>query len=400
MEECLTMSNPTNPPTPVPDVLFELRPCADQAGLGLITLNAPGSLNALSLDMIRAMTQRLHAWRLDDRVVAVVLRGAGDRAFCAGGDIVQLYHSMVEANGGPAHDAEAFFTEEYRLDYLLHNYPKPVICVGHGIVMGGGMGLLVGCSHRIVTETTRMAMPEITIGLFPDVGGTWFLSRMEAGIGLFLGLTGAPCNAADALQVGWADAFLPASQIDGFLEALQRLPWSSPESNHSRITQVLRAWQEQHLAQMPKGNLAPHQPLIKAVTNHTRLTEVAAAILAVPAPDRWWEKAQQSLAQGCPLTAHLVWWQVNEGRRLSLADVFRRELVLAVNCTRQGNFREGVRALLIDKDNRPAWSARRLEDVTPAHLVAMHQPPWPRHPLADLDQHARQEGPVPDGETP
>jgi enoyl-CoA hydratase/carnithine racemase len=369
---------------PIDEVLFELRHCSDNNRMGIVTLNTPGSLNALTLNMIRRITLQLQEWRQDDAVVCVVLRGAGDKAFCAGGDIVQLYKSVVAAEGGPAPYAENFFTEEYRLDFLIHNYPKPLICCGHGIVMGGGMGLMVGCSHRIVTEATRMAMPEISIGLFPDVGGTWFLSRMDPGIGLFLGLTGAQCNAADALQTGWADAFLPAGQLESFLQALQRLPWSSAESNHSRITQVLRSWQEQHQAQLPSGNLEQHQPLIQAATHFPSVAAVASAILALPAPDRWWEKAQKNLENGCPVTAHLVWWQVTQGRSLSLAGVFRKELILAVNCTRYPDFREGVRALLIDKDNRPDWSLKNLADVTPDLMEAFHLPPWTEHPLADL----------------
>lgn len=378
------MSESPSPTDTTAPVLIETLPCASGHRIGVLTLNAPASLNALSLDMIRALTRALQAWRTDDQVVCVLLQGQGERAFCAGGDIVALYRAMVEAGSAVAPYVEQFFSEEYRLDFLLHQYPKPVIGFGHGIVMGGGMGLLVGCSHRIVTETSRLAMPEISIGLFPDVGGTWFLSRMPAGTGLFLGLTGAQCNAHDALHLGWADTFLPAAQWPALKEALQRLPWSSPESNHSRITQVLRAWQEQHLAQLPQGNVAKHQPLIDAVSGFPNLADTARAILALPAPDTWWDKAQRSLEQGCPVTAHLVWWQVTQGRRLSLADVFRKELILALNCSRLPDFREGVRARLIDKDNQPTWSFARIEDVSEEALEAFHLAPWVDHPLADL----------------
>ncbi|MBK8971779.1 MAG: enoyl-CoA hydratase/isomerase family protein [Hahellaceae bacterium] len=371
--------------TPISDnLIIEKRPVPGGQYIGLLTLNAPSSLNALTAHMIEGLLQQLQAWRTDEHVVCVVLRGVGERAFCAGGDINHLYQAAVAANGQAAPDNERFFEQEYRVDYLIHTYPKPIVCLGHGFVMGGGIGLMAGCSHRIVTERTRMAMPEITIGLFPDVGGTWFLSRMPAGTGLFLGLTGAHCNAADAIDVGWADAFLPSSQLDAFVEALQRVNWTSPESNHTRITQVLRAWQEQHLAQCPKGNIAQHQSLIREIAQYPTLEAVCQAILSLPAPDAWWEKAQKSLEQGCPVTAHLVWWQITEGRKLSLPEVFRHELVLAVNCTRHPNFREGVRALLIDKDNAPQWTVTQIQGVKTELLHDLHTAPWAEHPLADL----------------
>lgn len=366
------------------ELLIERLPTQNGKCIGLVTLNAPASLNALTATMISQLLYQLQHWRTDDQIACVVLRGAGERAFCAGGDITHLYQAAVTADGSPAPANEQFFEQEYRVDYLIHTYPKPIVCFGHGFVMGGGMGLMAGCSHRIVTERTRMAMPEITIGLFPDVGGTWFLSRMPAGIGLFLGLTGAQCNAADAMSVGWADAFLPSSQLDAFLEALKRINWTSAESNHTRITQVLRAWQEQHQAQCPKGNIAQHLSLIREIAQYPTLEAVCQAILALPAPDVWWEKAQKSLEQGCPVTAHIVWWQITEGRKLSLPEVFRHELVLAVNCTRHPNFREGVRALLIDKDSAPRWTVTRLQDVGPEQLQALHSAPWTEHPLADL----------------
>src|SRR5690606_15192614 len=174
--------------------------------IGIATLNVPRALNALSLEMIDLLKMQLDDWQQDARIAAVWLDAEGDKAFCAGGDVVRLYQSMVDTPTGERnHYAEAFFGREYQLDYLLHTYGKPVICWGHGIVMGGGLGLMSGCSHRVVTEKSRIAMPEITIGLHPDVGGSWFLSRMPGRTGLFLGLTGANINAADALYIGLAD---------------------------------------------------------------------------------------------------------------------------------------------------------------------------------------------------
>ncbi|MBU6954110.1 enoyl-CoA hydratase/isomerase family protein [Hahella sp. HN01] len=365
-------------------VLFEERECSDGHRIGVITLNVEKSLNALKLSMIESMYSVMQEWRLDDKIVAVFMQGAGDKAFCAGGDIVQMYESMCDAGEGPPAYAEEFFTREYRLDYLIHVYPKPVVCWGNGIVMGGGLGLMAGASHRIVTESSRIAMPEVTIGLFPDVGGTWFLNRMPDGAGLYLGLTGAACNAADALELGWADGFLPHAQKEAFLQALTRTSWSSPESNHTRVTQLLRSWNEQHQSQRPGGQVAQHRAMIKQVTQGDSVTQVVDAILNYPTVDEWVGKAQKSLRNGCPTTAHLVWRQIHEGGGLSLPDVFKRELIMAVQCTMHPEFREGVRALLIDKDFKPQWRYPSFADVPEAWVDEFFSSPWDISPLHDL----------------
>ncbi|MGO2444298.1 MAG: enoyl-CoA hydratase/isomerase family protein, partial [Psychrobacter sp.] len=162
--------------------------------IGVMTLNTPKSLNALSVDMCKLLSQQLDAWASDARIVALVLKGAGDKAFCAGGDIRKLYDSMSTSAPLPNPYATEFFSHEYSLYRQMHFYAKPIILWGDGIIMGGGMGLMAACSHRLVTERTRFAMPEVTIGLFPDASGSWFLQNMPAKTGLFLGLTGAMCN--------------------------------------------------------------------------------------------------------------------------------------------------------------------------------------------------------------
>lgn len=367
-------------------VLFEERACADGHHIGLITLNAPKALNALSLEMIDAIYPQLLRWQDDDQVACVFLQGSGDRAFCAGGDIVHLYRSMVEAGGGHNQHAEDFFTREYRLDYLLHTFAKPIICWGNGVVMGGGLGLMAGCSHRIVTETARIAMPEMAIGLYPDVGGTWFLNRMPDGTGLFLGLTGAHCNASDALALGWADHFLPQSEKDNLLQALCDHVWDQTDSRHSELSALLLELSTPHRAEQPEGQVAHHRDVIRELTSSDNLVDVVNAILSAPAQDTWFEKAQKALARGCPTTAHLVWRQLHGGRDLSLADVFRRELIMSVRCAQIGETQEGVRALLIEKDNQPKWAFTRVEDVPAEYVDGFFASPWPEdaHPLRDL----------------
>ncbi|KDB97461.1 enoyl-CoA hydratase/isomerase family protein, partial [Bordetella bronchiseptica] len=210
-------------------VLFEERIADNGVRLGVATLNAPQTLNGLSLEMVELLDARLRAWAEDAAVAMVILQGAGEKAFCAGGDLHGLYRSMRENTSGDAWantHARRFFEHEYRLDYLIHTYPKPVLCWGHGIVMGGGVGLMMGASHRVVSETTRMAMPEITIGLFPDVGGSWLLNRMPGRTGLFLALTGAHVNASDAFFAGLADFRLDSARWPDFCASLLSLPWA------------------------------------------------------------------------------------------------------------------------------------------------------------------------------
>src|SRR5690606_3190798 len=195
-------------------VLFEERAAGGGKRIAFAQLNAEKSLNALNQTMIDLLRPRLAAWAEDPAIACVVLSGSGDKAFCAGGDIIGLYRAMREHPGGPNPLVERFFETEYRLDYQIHTYPKPILCWGHGIVMGGGLGLMAGASHRVATERSRIAMPELGIGFFRDVGASWFLNRMPGRLGLYLGLTGSTLNATDALYAGLADYFVPAAQRD------------------------------------------------------------------------------------------------------------------------------------------------------------------------------------------
>src|SRR5210317_2329465 len=214
-------------------ILFEELPAA--AGkLGRVTLSVAATLNSLTLEMVDLLQAQLDAWRDDDSIAAIFIEGAGDKAFCAGGDVQALYRSATATPGGPCEYAEDFFTREYRMNYTLHTYGKPIVCWGHGIVMGGGLGVMAGCSHRVVTQKTRIAMPEVTIALFPDVGGSWFLNHMPGKSGLFLALSGASINAADAIYVGIADRFISSDRKSQVLEQLLLQSWSAyARANHA-----------------------------------------------------------------------------------------------------------------------------------------------------------------------
>ncbi len=369
-----------------PEVLFDTLE-ARAGRIGVATLNRPDALNSLNLEMIDALYARFQEWRADPDIVLVILRGAGDRAFCAGGDVRRLYETIIECDYGPNPYAVEFFTHEYRLDYLIHTFPRPVLCFGDGIVMGGGMGLMTGASHRVVTERTRMAMPEITIGLYPDVGGTWFLNRMPPGAGLFLGLTGASINAGDALYTGLADAFLESGRWSGLVNRLLAENWQGDESaDRERLDEILSSVAAD-TGNCPRANLESHANTVARVTAPDSLRGVVKRILAAGRDgDRWLERAAAGLEAGSPTTAHLVYEQLRRGGTLSLAEVFRMELVMSVQCTRHPDFAEGVRALLVDKDNRPQWKYGRVADVPRDWVEAHFRSPWNEgeHPLADL----------------
>lgn len=372
-------------------VLFEEHETSNGYRIGVATLNAEKSLNSLTLEMIRLLDPQLRRWADDPQVVCVVLQGAGERAFCAGGDVRFLRNAILEhAAAAPNPRAEAFFSEEYRLDHRIHTYLKPVLLWGSGIVMGGGLGLMAGASHRVVTETSRIAMPEITIGLYPDVGGTWFLPRMPGRIGLFLALTGTALNAHDALAVGLADYFVNAYERDALFDALSKAPWSdAAEANHTVLTRSLAPFVERARSALPVSNVLKQQPQIETLTAGGELREVVARITAYDGEDGWLRKAGAALKAGSPTSAALIWELWRRAKHLSLADAFRLELIVSLQCCAHPDFAEGVRALLIDKDNAPRWTPSTLEAVTPAWIEAHFQAPWSvwanqSHPLADL----------------
>ena len=365
-------------------IIFEELP-AGSGKLGRVTLNVAATLNSLTLDMVDLLQQRLDTWQHDDTIAAVFIEGAGEKAFCAGGDVQALYQSALGTPGGPCDYAENFFAREYRMNYTLHTYSKPLICWGHGIVMGGGLGVMAGCSHRVVTEKTRIAMPEVTIALFPDVGGTWFLNHMPGSAGLFLALTGASINAADAIYTGIADRFISSERKTDVLEQLLRQRWGSDTAgNHALVRHVLRSFAESSIGQCPGGQVEPHLGSINTLCDGDDIHEIIANIVSRPTQDPWLSKAGESLAHGSPLAALWIARQLSDMRHASLRETFQSEIRLATNIVRYPEFAEGVRALLIDKDRSPRWQYRTSRDV-PGHVLdAFFTAPWDSNPLVDL----------------
>ncbi|MGL4641046.1 MAG: enoyl-CoA hydratase/isomerase family protein [Shewanella sp.] len=372
-------------PFATPNVVFQTLATASGKLVGVVTLNVEKALNALDLDMVRAMTAQLNLWKKDPLIACVVLDGSGDKAFCAGGDVRALYHASVAAKGQVTEVAKVFFEEEYRLDYLLHTYGKPVLVWGDGIVMGGGLGLMAGASHKVVTETSRIAMPEVTIGLYPDVGGSYFLNRMPGKMGLFLGLTAYQMNAADACYVGLADHYLNRDDKELMFDAMATLDWvDSPALNHQRLDSMLNELSNK--VAIPKGEsvLAQHQQMIDRLMAGS-LEEILGRMANLASTEPWLIKACNTLLAGSPISWQLIYAQGQLGHKLSLAQCFQWELTLSVNMCARGDFCEGVRALLIDKDKQPKWQFADVQSVPRSVIEDMLTCPWGEdHPLRQL----------------
>ena len=370
-------------------ILTQVLDTAGQGKVGVVTLNEPDKLNGITLAMSHALTRVLHEWEADASIVAVVMRGAGERAFSAGGDLQGLYQSMVDNTTGDAWNnpyTKEFFDVEYRLDYQIHTYPKPIVCWASGIVMGGGVGLMMGASHRVVTTTTRFAMPEISIGLFPDVGGTWMLSRLPDGMGNFLALTGAQLGASDCEFLGLADHIAEADALEDILAGMQAHNWSGSVADHDTfLRQLLDSHRPGDLA---AGPLQIHQAHIRRVASGRSLTRIDHDLRQLAEhDDAWLQRAVRTYMAGSPGSARLSFTLLHKVRLMSLADVFRLEYIVSQHCGAHGDLQEGIRALIIDKDKTPAWQPASLAQATPEWVQRFFVPPWPdtqAHPLADL----------------
>lgn len=377
------------PPVDEAPVLFEERSAANGMRIGIATLNAPRTLNGFSLPMAHLLQERLQRWADDAGIALVVLQGAGEKAFCAGGDLHSLYKSMQAYRADGSTDvrdnayAAEFFDVEYRVDYAIHTYPKPILCWGHGIVMGGGIGLMSGASHRVVSERSKLAFPEITVGLFPDVGGSWLLPRVPGKGGLFLALTGATLNAGDAIYAGLADIHIAEANRPAVFDALAGVHWSEDaQRNHAQLSTLL----QQHASDAATGPLLRNAASIDALCEGQDVADVVAAISALKTEDPWLQTAQATLAAGAPGSARLAWELQKRAEGASLAEVYRFEYVAALHCAAHGDFAEGIRALLIDKDRSPKWQPATLAEATPAWAQTFFVSPWDdaTHPLADL----------------
>ncbi len=364
------------------DVLTEVR-----GGAGFITLNRPKALNALSLPMVREINAALTAWQGDPAILTVAIRGTNKAGrpgtpealfggFSAGGDI-RFFHEVALAGDASLDD---FFTEEYRLNHLIHNYPKPYIAFMDGVVMGGGMGISQGAKVRIVTERSKLAMPETNIGLFPDVGGGYFLSRCPGSVGEYLALTGVVIDGAEALAYGLADVQLPAAGLPALWQALGEQAFSATADVAQWIATNVIA-----------GGARPTRAGGQ-FDQYFSLARVKHMVDALEAsPDEAARKIGAMLRKRSPLMLHVALEQIRRARTMSLADDLRMERDIVHHCfhLRPGAASEtveGIRALAVDKDYTPKWNPARIEDVKPAMTQAFFASPWAaeQHPLREL----------------
>jgi enoyl-CoA hydratase/carnithine racemase len=348
---------------------------------GVITLNRPTALNSLSLEMVRAMTKALLDWRDDAEISAVFVYGSGEKAYCAGGDI-RFFHEKGSANSinGSAL-VEDFFSEEYALNHLIHHYPKPYVALMDGVVMGGGMGIAQAgpqARMRIVTERTKMAMPEVGIGLFPDVGGGHFLSRATGHTGTYLGVTGEMIHAADALYAGLADVYLPSSE----LPALHAMVAEARGDLREAVRSFAAPFAQQ--ANPSDSRLAKSHAAIEL---HFSLESVPAIMRSLATDSsEFATKALHSMTKKSPLMMSVTLSQLRRAATLDIADCLRMERTMVRRCFEHGEVIEGVRALAIDKDHSPTWNPATLEDVTSEMVEKFFDSAWPAyaHPLRDL----------------
>ena len=336
---------------PHSDILF------DRLGrLGIITLNRPQALNALTWAMTRRMRARLRAWRSDPGVRAVLIRGAGPRAFCAGGDIHAIY-GLRHMDRTPL---RRFYRDEYRLNVEIEDFPKPYVALLDGIVMGGGAGVSMHGSHRVVTEDVLFAMPETAIGLFPDVGATYVLPRCPGEIGMYLGLTGARLGAADALYCGIGTAFVSVRRVDSLIEDLGR------DALEGEAFSAVDAIVARHAEAAGAPPLAGRRD---DIDRHFGRPSVAAIVESLRSDDgEWAAQVLAGLGKKSPTSLAVTYRQLREGRELDFAACMRLEYRLVARFIEGHDFYEGIRAALIDKDRAPVWDPDSLAAVSAADV--------------------------------
>jgi enoyl-CoA hydratase len=345
------------------DILFSRR-----GGLGTVLLNRPRALNAFTLDMFRQFDPGLRAWADEPEIHAVLIEGAGDKAFCAGGDVRAVYEAGKGISGDPSLTS-VFFAEEYRVLPLIHHLPKPYIAIIDGITMGGGAGVSVNGTYRVATERTMFAMPETGIGLFPDVGATRFLNLSPGHIGRYLGLTGARLEAADALYCGLATHFVPHEHVTALVAALAAIAWR-PGEQHEQVKAVL----SEFAADPGPPPLAARRAVIDRCFADASIEAILDALQSETDEPDWAAETHAALLTKSPTSLRITLRQLIVGQGFDLEDALRLEYRLTQHVMAAHDFYEGIRAVLVDKDQKPRWQPGSLAEIDEVATEAYFAP--------------------------
>ena len=356
------------------EVIFSELACKHDRKIGVVELNKPKALNALNLNMITLLHEQLISWAKNDKISFILIQGAGDKAFCAGGDVVSLYHAIngsrdttevLDDDAIINNPSGEFFTQEYTLDLYIHEYNKPIVAWGDGYVFGGGLGLFAGASHRITTEKTIMAMPETAIGLYPDVGASWFLNQMPNNLGLFLGITGAFFNTADAKYLGLSNFSIESAKKQTLVGDLCETDWTVQNDISDQLNAILKNFESTSVDVMPVSKIQEHESIITSLMSGNTIDSIYSAIADTNFEDKWLTTAQQKFRSASVLSILLTYKQLELCKDFSIAECFKAEKNLSYRCCQYTEFAEGVRAQLVDKDKTPKWAFDKLSDIEP-----------------------------------
>ncbi len=348
-------------------------------GVGWIVLNRPEKLNALSVPMIDQLYALVSAWKKNSEVKLVVIEGAGEKAFSAGGDVRHLY----DQKKSEVHEvAASFFGTEYKMNMVLHTFGKPVVTLASGIVLGGGVGIAVTGTHRIVTESTKWAMPEMNIGLYPDVGGSYFLNKMPHALGRYLALTSSMIKAADVLYAGAADYYMPSAKLEALRKEIASEVWT--DGCAEKLEMIIGKYEE------VCPETASFEALCGTIEEHFKHDSLEAIVealsISASAGDAWAGSVKALILEKSPTSLKVTLEQLVRGAGLPLKDCFVMELNMSMNFMDSHDFFEGVRSVLVEKDKHPNWKPASLDAVTRDQVEAFFTYAWERvHPLSDFE---------------